>query len=205
MGAANELGLYALIKEILSQSMVIGGRFAVLKAAGEDVNTTNFAQSVQDALTGFTVEKKYPCCLMLPPSESEPIDDNGWSVFRCILFFLCPEYRTGDGDIKQPDTQTNVSTHTYQMDWKDMREVAGNFVKAFRTVTTAGSLPIRENAKVPVQYRRVSGIGNDGLNGIHLMYEVRIWNGINCGALADYPNDVTISITNFNPHPLHKQ
>lgn len=205
MGQANELGLYALIKDILSQSMVIGGRFAVLKASGEDINSTNFAQTIQDALSGFVEKKKYPAVLMLPPYETEPLDDNGWSVYRCQLYFLCPEYRTGDGDVKQPDLQTAISMHTYQMDWKDMREVAGNFVKVFRTVTTDGNLPIRENSKTPAQYRRLSNVGNDNLNGIHLMYEVRVWNGINCGALADYPNDVTVTVSDFNPHQLHKQ
>lgn len=205
MGPANELGLYAFIENILSQSMVIGGRFAVLKGAGEDVNATNFGQSVKDVLTGFTTQKKWPAALMLPPNETEVGNDRGWSTYKLVIYFLALSNRTGDGDIKSPNIETNLSTHTYQQDWKDMREVAGNFVKAFREATRTGSYPIRENAKAPEHYRRATGIGDDKANGIQLMYEVQLWNGLNCNPLVDYPNGVTITVTDFNPHPLHKQ
>lgn len=203
MGPCNELGLYAFFKEILSQSMVMEGRYVVLKGVGEDINDANFGQRVTDVLSGFTTQKKYPCTLMLPPNETGAANDRGWSNFKLQMFFLCLNQRTGDGAIKQPDIETNTSTHTYQQDWKDMREVAGNFVAIFRQLTRTGAYPIRENDKVPEVYRRVTKVGNDAANGISLHWEVKIWNG-DC-ELVDYPDEVAITMTDFNPHPLHKQ
>lgn len=204
---ANELGLYALIQNILSQSMVIEGRFAVLKANGKEMDTTNFGQIIQDALTGLVMQKKYPCALMLPPFETEVANDKGWSTYKLQIYFLCLDKRTGDQSVKSPDLETNLSMHTYQMDWKDMREVAGNFVQQFRNMTMNPEVmrSIREHGKGVEMYHRITGIGTDKANGVHLTYEVQVWNGYNCGVLNDYPNGLTITVADLNPHPLHKQ
>ena len=91
------------------------------------------------------------------------------------------------------------------MDWKDMREVAGNFVETFRNLTRTGQYPFREHNMTPAQYHRVTNIGNDKASGIHLSYEIQLWNGMNCNVLNDYPAGVTITVNDFNPHPLHTQ
>ena len=204
---ANELGVYQLIKNILADSMVIGGRFVVLKEDGTDVNSTNFGQIVTDALSGFVEVKKYPAVVMLPPYESEEDNDKDWSTWKIDMFFLCLNKRTGDGDIKQPDTQTNTSTHTYQMDWKDMRECAGNFRKMLRNIIRVPPFPntLREKRGALTHYSRVTMKSNDAANGIRMTFELQLYD--NYCTLADYSdNGASIVIPdNFAPHPLHKR
>lgn len=204
MAANNELGVYQLFKNILAKSLVMQGRFVVLKDAG-DINATNFGQIVQDALSGLTETKKYPAVVMLPPYETEVDNDRDMSTWRIDMLFLCLYKRTGDGDIKTPDTQTNLSQHTYQMDWKDMRECAGDFRKVLRNIIRVPPLPntIREKKGGLTSYRRVTLKGNDVLNGIHMTFELQLWED-NC-VLADYPNGYVIDIPDFKPHPLHTQ
>lgn len=205
MAIVNELGLYAFIKNILTQSTVIEGRCYVLRNGAGMINSTNFGEIIKDDLNGIIEKKKYPCALLMPPFETMTLDDKGWSGYRIDMLFLTLDKRTGDHDIKTPDLQTNTSKHTVEQDWKDMREVAGDFKKVFRLLTSKPpfTLMITEKPKSFDQYHRVSMKAADVLNGIHLSFEVRIYAG-HC-ELTDYADVSAIVIPdNFSPHPLHK-
>lgn len=200
---ANELGLYQLIKNIIATSMVMNGRFHVLRS-GNDINSTDFGDIEKDVFDGYTAPQKYPCVLMMPPTESEQTNDKGWSIYHIQMSFLTLYRRTGDGDIKTANIQTNISEHTKEMDWCDMRKCAGDFRKVFRQITRVPPVAnnIREGA-AETQYNRVTARGNDNVNGITMSFSVAVFNGI-CD-LSDYGDVSTIVIPDFNPHPLHKQ
>ena len=190
---------------ILKQSMVMEGRFHVLKSAA-DINSANFAEVEKDLFDQIVVPKKYPCVVMLPPTEVEPNNDKGWSTYHCRLFFLTLYRRTGDGDIKDVDIQTNSSQHTKEMDWADMRACAGSFRKVFRQLTRVPPLTnsIHEHAHDNGTYERFSAKGNDNVNGIVAGFSVQLFQDT-CNTLADYPEAGAIQIPAVNPHPLHKQ
>lgn len=200
---ANELGLYALIKNIVAASMVMGGRFHVLRT-GHDINSVNFGDIEKDVFDGYQAQQKWPCVLMMPPTESEPTNDRGWSTYHIQMSFLTLYRRTGDGAIKSANLQTNTSEHTKEMDWCDMRKCAGDFRKVFRQITRIPPVAssIRE-AAAETQYSRVTAKGNDNVNGITMSFSVAVFNGI-CD-MADYGDPAAIVIPDFNPHPLHKQ
>lgn len=203
MEGANELFIYDLFRNILKASMVMQGRFHVLKGNGIDANSSNFGDIVKDELDGLKLIKKYPVAILQPATEFQTIDDRGWSAYRLHMYFLTLDKRTSDGDIKGVDIITNTSEHTMLQDWKDMREVAGNFRKKLREVLKACPV-LQETGKSVDTYSRVSYKGNARLNGVYLTFELRLWDGYNCNPLADYPTDTEIEIPTYNTHKLHK-
>ena len=202
---ANELGIYQLFRNILAASLVIEGRFFILATTGQEINSSNMGEIVKDAMDGMVAAKKYPAAAMLPPVELQVVNDKGWSTFKFTMFFLTLSGRTGDGGIKDPHPETNISQHTKEMDWKDMREVAGCFRKKLREVTRFPPLPniFREHVPGMDQYLRLTVKGNDSLNGIMLVFEMQLADGL-CGELTDYDPAADIVIPDFNTHPLHK-
>jgi hypothetical protein len=203
MEGANELFIYDLFRNILKASTVMEGRFHVLKGNGIDANSSNFGDIVKDELDGLKLTKKYPVAILQPVTEFQTIDDRGWSAYRLHMYFLTLDKRTSDGDIKGVDVITNTSEHTMLQDWKDMREVAGNFRKKLREVLKACTV-LQETGKSVDTYSRLSYKGNARLNGVYLTFELRLWDGYNCNPLADYPSDTEIVIPTYNTHPLHK-
>ena len=203
MQGANELFIYNLFRNILKASIVMEGRFHVLKGNGIDANSSNFGEIVKDELDGLKLAKKYPVVILQPPTEFQTIDDKGWSSYRLHMYFLTLDKRTGDGDIKGVDVITNTSTHTMEQDWKDMREVAGSFRKQLRTILRDCPV-LKETGKVVDTYSRVSYKGNARLNGVYLTFELRLWDGLSCNELDDYQLGIEIEIPEYNTHPLHK-
>jgi hypothetical protein len=201
---ANELGVYDLFRNILAASTVIEGRFFVLHGVSAEMNSTNMGQLLTDALDSYKEEKKYPCVVLSPPYETEPNDDRGWSVLRFDMYFLTLHHRTGDGDLKTPDTESNISLHTKEMDWKDMRQVAGNFKKKLRELTRVPPLAnqFREHAGSGNTYYRLTYKMNDNVNGIKLVFDMQMANDY-C-SLDDYASDAVIEIPELSPHKLHK-
>lgn len=205
MVQTDELGFYQLLKNILTASMVIQGRFFVIADKAE-INSNNFAQIEQDFMTGLVTGKKYPCALMTAPTHTQTIDDRGWIKMRTSTYFLTTYQRTGDGFVKQPDLQTNLSMQTFAQDWKDMAQCAEEFVRVFRQLTRTPDqgIPITE-AKAPDMYSRVSYKGSDVVNGICLHKEYRLYTGW-CEALQDYSDIGAINTDiNWTPHPLAQQ
>lgn len=201
----NELMLYAIIKAILAQSKVIAGRFIVAEGYGADLNTNAFNDVIKDALDNYKPNgKKYPVSVLLPPVELVEKYNSGWSRFKLEQYFLCTTGFNGTSEIKGINRATNMSEHPIQYDWKDMREVAGDFRVAFTTaIRNAQYLnSISPASDVKDYIRRVSNMGNDRLSGVVVSYEVNV--SMPC-ALADYDNVNAIELPPItNPHPLHK-
>jgi len=194
--------------------MVIQGRFFPLRD-GKDLNTTNFGQLEKDPMTGIFENKKYPCCVMMPPTEKEKVDDQGWSAYQITMYFLTLNGQTGDGGIKQPDMQTLTSTQPFQQDWSDMRQCAGQFRKMIRQITNGNDTNgnrimsyLQEHPRQVDIYHRVTNVGADNANGVCLIFEMRVFNGYNltCNQpLPDYPNGVPTPTINYIPTTLSQQ
>ena len=173
---ATELDLYAAFKAILAASQTIQGRFFVLATSnGQDLNQGILPDMERDIITDYQGPKKYPCCAMLPPTEQMKQDDSGWATYRCDLFFLTPDQRTGDGDISNPDVFANVSMNRPVDDWAAMRTVANEFKRMFRAKTTGVGLSFAESKVMPDIYRRVTLRGTDRVNGVQLTTEILVW------------------------------
>lgn len=204
---ANELGIYTLFRNILNQSMVIGGRFFVLKDNQmNDVNAENFGDVVKDAFDGYTSARKYPACIMTPPTEKQAVGERGQPIMHVRMYFVTKQGQTGDGSIKAMNPNTITSEHTKEMDWKDMRECAANFYKVLRELIRKPPLSqqLGECRTGMITYSRVAARGNDNLNGVELTFEL-MYSDDNC-VTADYADISAILIPEtLSPHPLHKQ
>ncbi len=201
---ANELGVYQLFKNILSASTVIEGRFVILNRIAADMNSSNFGEDVLDALGGLTVKKKYPAVVMMAPYETSLNDGKRTSSMKFEMYFLTKDGVTGDGNVKNRDVETNRTTHTKEEDWKDMREVAGNFRIKLREIV--GKPPVcnqvREVKDSRDEYSRITYKMNDNVNGVKLCFELQLVD--DCTPLADYDEDAEIVVPDLSPHPLHK-
>lgn len=199
---ATILGVIQLFRNILAKSIVIDGRLFVVRS-GADANATNMAQLVTDALDGQTEGQKYPCAVLLPTHKTTVNNDKGYSNLSFQMYFLTLDERTGDGEIKSRDQETNMSTHTKEMDWQDMDKVATEFRKKLRDITRLPPVT-KEVREVPGSHDTMYYItekGNDRINGVKLEFELQVADD-NC-QFADYPDDTTIDIPDFSPHPLH--
>lgn len=191
----NEQYIYSLIRAILSKSAVIQGRFAVAEGYGNDLNADNFGDLVRDALGGIKSARKYPCVILMPPTDAANSTRN-YSRYNIEMFFLTQTFQDGVNDLKGIVRDTNTSAIPIQDDWAQMRNVAGQFRRAFNEVVRSRGLVhyVREAQGLPDLYRRVSLRGNDRVSGVSLNFQIDI--AIDCGDLTDYPesfvNDVQV-------------
>lgn len=202
----NELFLYEVCKAILKHSIVLQGRFFVAEGYGNDLNVGNYNDIIKDALGSYKpMERKYPVSVMMPPLEIVESYAKGWSRFKIDQFFLTTSGYTGVGELKNHNRATNVGEHAIQQDWKDMRQVAGDFrVKFDELIKKNGYQKYLYSATDSVDiYRRVSNMNNDNLNGVHLSYEVKL----NLGCMVqDYyePTSITLPpLEDIHPSHLH--
>lgn len=199
----NELNLYDLFRQILSKSKVIQGRFHVsTNNSGNDLNTENLNEVVKDALGSITSIRKYPLCVLMPPVEElDNYIDGDYSNLTLTVYFLTQAFN-GSSGIKKTNVFNNTSDHSTILDWKDMRECAVNFRKAFVQVTQANGNIIRDGQKKDLIVK-ISNIGNDNLNGVKLVFDVQIFS--EC-VLNDYELESlkNIKINNKDLHPLHQ-
>lgn len=198
-------GLLLALKDIFSQSKLINGKFFVLKSIN-DLNTTNFGQLAFDNLTGLREQDKFPCCLLKPPVKIKTNDQKGWGTYKLQMFVLVLNGRNTNGDTKNADLQTNLSLQTYTNDWNDTNIIADDFFNALSKYCQdpAVNFAIHEKKDSRV-YDFKSAIGADNVNGVHVSFEVRIWEGDNCNASADYLNPIVVNVIDFAPDTLSKQ
>jgi hypothetical protein len=200
----NELFIYQLFKEIFRHSTVMEGRFFVVRS-GSDTNIDNHGEIVRDFMGGLTIlNKKYPAAILFPPMESVQSYAKGWSTFRMVMYFLTKDGRTGANELKTPDYNALISDHSAILDWKDMRECAGDFRVALTSLVrqpSIGSKIRTTNSSDSID--RITWVGNDKLNGVRLQFDLELF--MPC-ELADYPDNLfsLITIPDANPHPLHK-
>lgn len=204
---ADELFIYELYANILKLSKVIDGRYYVAEGYGNDLNTASVGEILTDVLGSITVPKqKYPLALQLAPVETVPSYTKGFSVFRNDIFFLTLDGRNGDGTLKSEDIATRTSRHTIKEDWKDMREVAGNFRMMLRAVMNLPALRnmYHDDSNNVDVYTRISLSNNDRVNGIWLQFATKL--ATKPCDLADYEGKTAgdVQIPNFIPHALHK-
>ena len=201
----NELLLYEIVRAILAHSIVMEGRFFVAEGYGNDLNANNYDDIIKDALDNFKpVNKKYPVSVMMPPVEIVGSYEDGWTRFKIDQFFLCTTGFTGSNEIKGMNRASNISEHPIQYDWKDMREVAGNFRKVFnKVIRNSGYTKSINSASDARDYiRRVSNMGNDKLSGVLVSYELNV--AMPC-TLSDYADVSAIQLPTITDiHPLHK-
>lgn len=205
MPQVNLKGLSAIFQDIFSQSQLIKGRFAVLRMSS-DINTANFGLLLKDKLTGITEGMKYPAAVMMPPFKLKKNDQKGWSRYKLQLYFLVLDRRNTNNDIKQVDTETNLSQQEPIDDWNDTSIVADQFFIALYQYLQLGSLigSVHEVADTR-QYHFVTNVGADKLNGCHVSVELALWEGDNCSTLTDYPNTLVVNVTDFSPNTLNEQ
>ena len=208
----DELFLYdkekGLFKNILNHSTVIAGRYHVSPSYGSDLNTQNLEAFLKDPTHGLSSpDQKYPICVCMPPYSQIGITENETEAeeFYFDLFFLCTSGYTGQNRIKSVDKPTQKSSHHVWYDWKDMKEVASNFIKLLRAVVKAKGLHTKidiDFSRIPV--RRLSNFNNDKVSGVQITLKAEIFN-LFC-ELNDYPESVvdSIEVPGDSIHSLHK-
>lgn len=210
----NELYLYdrdkGLFKEVLRHSNVIGGRYHISPDYGHTLNTDNLKEFLKDPKNGISdPAQKYPITVCMPPQSVLSTADSPLfkEDFIFQLFFLCTTGYTGQNKIKSLDKATNTSAHHTWYDWKDMKEVALEFLVILRKTIRQFKLKryfAIDFTNIPV--RRLSNFNTDGLSGVSISFSVNMVEQqcIN----ADYPEDILEKLTIPDPdyiiHPLHK-
>lgn len=117
------------------------------------------------------------------------------------MFFLTPQHN----DINQNRNPfNNLSEHTIEHTWKDMRQCAVDFRKFFNLVTSHNlSKGVRETEDTDV-IDRYSDIGNDKLAGVGLSFNVDLFIGCD---MVDFDEkevkNFTINTGNLHPHHEH--
>lgn len=193
----NELNLYKLFEDIITKSKVMK-RFIVAPKYGVELNKNNASEILTDILGGIKDGIKYPICLMFPPIEVIEDLDKGWSRFKCKLFFLTTEFNDRNGT-QNVNLNNNLSKHTIQMTWKDMRLCAVDFLRVFKLVTEKDlSVGIREAQTVNI-IERYSDIGNDRSAGVGISFDIDVFLGCE---LEDY-TETEINLININTDNLH--
>lgn len=200
----NELNLYALFEALIKQDPVLQGRFFIAEGYGNDLNANNFDNVIKDALGSIADAKKYPVAILLPPTELITKGyEWGWSQFRLKMFFLTTTYYQDGSDIKFQNTGNNTSEHPIKWDWKDMREVAGNFRINFNDFTRKNTInAIRERQNVTDYYERVSNMGNDRVSGVSLQFDVNVFVGCKHPSYDISKIDIAGILSNI--HPQHQ-
>lgn len=207
----DELFLYdrdnGLFKKILNKSKVIQGRYHVSKNGGADLNANNFDSYVTDQLGGIALPgQKYPLCVCLSPLSSLSYDKVSTmpEKFYFELYFVCNSGYTGQNKVKQPNQAINASTHHPWYDWKDMKEVAINFILALKKVVRKNNLQSHLSIDLDdVPVKRFTDYGNDKLSGVRVVLSVEMVNECD---LADYEDEdlSTLTITPTTIHQHHK-
>lgn len=174
---------------------------------GQEINTDELGELIQDAVKPIRVEKKYPLALIMPPISSGSYTDKSgdWDDYRVTLFFLTPAHYSGTNQIINPNPNTNTSTHTVVQTWHDMKRVAINFIRTLSQVQRSLSLvssSFRLDQGKDTVITPVSNIGQDKISGVRLDFGVSVY--IDCG-IEDYTKEgiAAITINQDDSHPEH--
>lgn len=179
----NEINLYNLFEQIIAKSKTIK-RFVVAPGYGNELNKNNLGEILTDIIGGISDGVKYPLCVMFPPVEV-PDYDNNWSKFKCRMFFLTPQNKVATGN-STFNKKNNLSKITKIDNWKDMRNSAIDFRKAFQEITEKNRQSgIRDGQSMDV-IDRVSDVANDVLAGVGISFDVDVFIGCE---ITDYSQE----------------
>lgn len=195
----NEIMLYGqngLFHNIIRQSSILNGRYAIIPRTGADLNANNLLSGL-DFPAG-----KYPGVFCAPPYSVIPTTTKAgyWERLYFRLYFLTTTLYTGDNQIKFVDTNTNTSMHTINQDWSEMKELAFEFIHALESIQLAHIKEWRLGQKDEWQLNRMTNLQNDRLTGVCLHFEMQLpivcdYEDINVSAI-DYP--IEEHITHFH-------
>lgn len=188
----------ALFKRILTVSNTIKGNFFVLPGHGQEVNTDNLEQVLQDLIEQPKIT--YPIAAMMPPTIIPKYSKQA-EKYKIELLFLTTTYYDGINQIKTPNKNTNTSNHRIIEDWDDMLRPAQDFHKVLSDLIAANQPTIKmglDTTKEPF-IDPISIAGNKKLSGVKLVFHVILFN--NCD-ITDYTaeNIAAIAIPSENVH-----
>lgn len=192
----NELNIYKLYKDIIAKSKVMK-RFVIAPGYGKDLNKNNFGEMAVDIYKSLDDGVKYPVCIMFPPVEFPDFDRN-WTRFNCKLFFLTQPFNASKGTINA-NPFNSLSQHTVPETWKDMNVCAKSFRK-FLVVVIDSNTDVLRDPESSCVIERFSEIGNDGIAGVSLTFDIDI--AIDC-EVEDYA-EADITAFKVNKTELHK-
>lgn len=188
-----------LFKQILLKSKVMQGRYFIM-SSGQDIYNSDLTT---------LVPQTYPCVVLTPFRSTINGPDYTKESLPISLYFITKTKTTGDGQIKQADPQTLTPGHFFWQDWKDMKECAQSFLKAFQKVThdvMVGGQPLRGicalDTRVNPTIIRFANTTSNIVSGAQLNFTLSLNSGCDNDdyAAADLS---TIQIPVLNLHPLH--
>lgn len=190
----------ALFKAILSQSMVMQGRFHVCPHFGSELNTTNLEDVLKATMDDYK-QKEYPLAIMLPPhSSGYYTEENIRDSIEIVMYFLSSTYRTRKNQIQSINPDSLVSTHRIIYDWHDMKRCAISFLKVLQGLSVGNPFNISDREKQRID--PITTIGNDAVSGVMVSFTLNI-NEL-C-ELEDYPADFETKITLPDASDLHPE
>lgn len=192
----NELNIYQLFKDIISLSKVMQ-RFVIAPNYGNALNENNMGELIKDAFNSLKDPVKYPVCLMFPPVEFPDFDKN-WTRYNCKIFFLTTPFNGNQGTLKINPLNA-LSEHTVIHTWKDMNVCAKSFRKFLIEVIEKNADKGIRNPDSAVVIQRFSNVGNDGVAGVSLTFDIDI--RIDC-EIEDY-SAADLSSFKLNTNDLH--
>jgi hypothetical protein len=157
-------GKNGLFHQIVKQSAILSGRYAVLPKGSPDLNISSLMSGLD-----LPVDFKYPGVFCLPPfSEVDSAQAGTWQSFQFRLLFVTTSDYTGDNQLKTPDWLTNTSSHTVDQDWSDMNNLALEFINALEKLYRSYREFFRLDQKNNYRVIRVSKMQNDAVSGVIL-------------------------------------
>lgn len=185
-------GKDGLFHNIVKQSKIFAGRYAILPQGAVDLNTNNI-------LSGLDIPAdKYPIVACLPPASTFDNAPAGWEHFYFQLLFLCTAGYTGDNKVKFNDQNTNASLHAQDLDWNDMKNGALAWYDALMKIKPTmlqGKFKLMQGATIRI--RRITAMQNDKLSGIMFSFEAALV--IDCD-YSDIEGDVSLEIPQHAEH-----
>jgi hypothetical protein len=182
---------------IVKQSRILNGRYAVLPKGTVDINTNN-------VLSGIELPKggKYPAVFCLPPySTIESAQANHWESFIFRLLFLCTSGYTGDNQIKRRDPATNTSLHSVPQDWSEMKALAMEFINALEVTFSRSRGIFRLSQKENYRISRAAEVHNDKLSGVMLTFSGSM--PVECVYSDIDPTSIVIPVQTHEPNHFH--
>lgn len=195
-------------KSVLSQSKAIQGRLIVCPNMGQELNSDNLGQLIQDLQIPESPDIPALALLMPPVSLGDYIDSRTgeWDEHRFIMFFLKPTYYDGKNQVSIPNPSTGTSTHSIPMDWHDMKRCAINFIRVLSRVQKSLGL-VNSSFRLSSEKKRVitpvTAVSTRRYSGVRLDFAASIYN--DC-TLEDYTQDGIdqISVNIEDTHPEHQ-
>jgi hypothetical protein len=195
-----------LFTNILKKSKGIEGRLFYCPGMGKEINTDDFDKVIEDQFAKDNL-KKYPCVIMPPPvAQGNFTDPKGeWVKHQFIHFFLTTTFYSGTNQIKNPNPNTQTSTHTILHDQHDMDRCARSFIWALnKTIRDRGLIKCKfrlDSSSLIIRY--VANIGVNRLSGVRLDFNGSVFNGC---TIEDYETEDigAIVIPEMDSHPEHQ-